>query len=772
MDYRSARRLRSRKRGGISFDARKFLTISTLLKYLFFAFIAAIIVGIGMFFWYSRDLPTPGTLVSSKYKDATRIYDRNHVLLYSVYQNENRTYVGLNIIPKQLQQATIATEDKDFYTNNGFSVTGMLRAARNIALGGSLQSGSTITQQLVKNVLLTDQQTIGRKIKEIILSVQVDQKYSKNQILEMYLNNIPYGGTAIGVEAGAELYFGKNVQNLDLAQSAFLAGLPQSPTLYSPFSGTKYYLNRTQEVLNAMVSNGYITQTQAIKSYNEIKNFQFSENTTNIKAPYFVEYVKELLAQKFGDAMVTGGGLQVTTSLDYNIQQKAESIVKSEIGSLKSYDVGNGAAIVTDPKTGEILAFVGGKDYFGDPVPTGCTPGKNCVFEPDVDAAVSDRQPGSSLKPIIYSVAFEHGYTPATMIMDVQTNFKATNSDPDYIPVNYSGNFNGPIQIRFALGNSLNVPAVKTLARVGIQPVMQQAYNMGISNWQPTPENLASVGLSLVLGGRETTLLDETTAYGVFANAGIRQDPVALLKVTDSQGNVLYQNQPTQGPRVLPADVSFLISHILSDNNARTMDFGPNSWLVVPGHTVSVKTGTTDEKRDNWTIGYTPSYVVGVWVGNDDNEVMNQAISSGETGASPIWEKIMAAVLKGKPDQEETKPSDVVAEQIDAMAGGLPEPGQPTRSEYFIQGTQPTAISPVYQSKDGKNYLVFREDDPVSTDGTNRWQQGIDAWIAQNHASDDMYHPPDDVIRQATGDHSADTPGPTQPVTPTPTPGH
>ena len=358
------------------------------------------------------------------------------------------------------------------------------------------------------------------------------------------------------------------------------------------------------------------------------------------------------------------------------------------------------------------------------------------------------------------------------MIMDVQTNFKATNSDPDYIPVNYSGNFNGPIQIRFALGNSLNVPAVKTLARVGIQPVMQQAYNMGISNWQPTPENLASVGLSLVLGGRETTLLDETTAYGVFANAGIRQDPVALLKVTDSQGNVLYQNQPTQGPRVLPADVSFLISHILTDNNARTMDFGPNSWLIVPGHTVSVKTGTTDEKRDNWTIGYTPNYVVGVWVGNDDNEVMNQAISSGETGASPIWEKIMAAVLKGKPDQEETKPSDVVAEQIDAMAGGLPEPGQPTRSEYFIQGTQPTAISPVYQSKDGKNYLVFREDDPVSTDGTNRWQQGIDAWIQQNHGSDPMYHPPDDVIRQATGDHSTDTPDPTQPVTPTPTPGH
>jgi len=773
MDYRSSQRLRSRRTTrSVSFKARELLTISALIKYLFFAFIAGIIVLAGMFLWYSRDLPTPGTLVNSKYKDATRIYDRNHILLYSVYQNDNRTYVGLSVIPKELQEATIATEDKTFYTDTGFSAIGMLRAVKNMALGGGLQSGSTITQQLVKNVLLTDQQTISRKIKEIVLSVQVDQKYSKNQILEMYLNNIPYGGTAIGVEAAAEQYFGKNVQDLDLAQSAFLAGLPQSPTLYSPFSGNKYYLARTQEVLNAMVSNGYITQTSSKNAYNEIKNYQFSDNNTNIRAPYFIEYVRELLDQKFGDAAVENGGLQVTTSLDYSIQQKAENIVLTEINGLKSYDVGNGAAIVTNPKNGEILAFVGGKNYFGNPLPAGCKPGVNCVFEPDVDTALSNRQPGSSLKPIIYSVAFEHGYTPATAVMDVQTDFKATASDPDYIPVNYSGNYNGLIQLRFALGNSLNIPAVKTLARVGIQPVMQQAYNMGINNWQPTSQNLASVGLSLVLGGRETTLLDETTAYGVFANEGIRQDPQAILKVTDSQGNVLYQYQPAQGPRVLPADISFLIYSILSDNNARTMDFGPNSWLVVPGHTVAVKTGTTDEKRDNWTIGYTPNYVVGVWVGNDDNSVMNQAISSGETGASPIWEKIMAAVLQGKQDQDEPKPSDIVAEQIDAFAGGLPYPGQPIRSEYFINGTQPTTQSPIYQSKNGQNYLVFREDDPVSTDGVNRWQQGIDAWIQQNHPNDPMYHPPDDVIRQATGDHSTDTPSPTQPTTPTPTPGH
>jgi 1A family penicillin-binding protein len=771
VDYKSSRRIRSRRRQSFSFNAREFLTVSTMVKYLFYLFLIGMVVVVGLFLWYSRDLPTPGKLVTSKYKDATRIYDRNHVLLYSVYQNENRTYVGLPEIPKKLQEATIAIEDKNFYSNSGFSVMGMLRAVKNMALGGGLQSGSTITQQLVKNVLLTDQQTLARKIKELILSIQVDKKYTKNQILEMYLNNIPYGGTAIGVEAAAEEYFGKNVSQLDLAQCAFLAGLPQGPSLYSPFSGTKYYLTRTQEVLNAMESNGYITKSQATSAYNEIAAYKFSPNNTNIKAPYFVMYVRQLLDEKFGEQMVDNGGLQVTTSLNYNIQQEAQNIVTTEINGLKEYDVGNGAAIVTDPKNGEILAMVGGKGYFANPTPSGCTPGKDCTFDPQVNAALSLRQPGSSMKPIIYSVAFEHGYTPATAVMDVQTNFKATASDPDYIPVNYDGKYHGLVQLRFALGNSLNIPAVKTLARVGIQPVMQQAYNMGIANWQPTPENLASVGLSLVLGGREVTLLDETTAYGVFANEGIRQDPQAILKVTDAQGNVLYQYQPTQGPRVLPADISFLIYSILSDNNARTMEFGPNSWLVVPGHTVAVKTGTTDEKRDNWTVGYTPNYVVGVWVGNDDNSVMNQAISSGETGASPIWEKIMTTILKGKPDQEEPKPSDIVAEQIDAFAGGLPHPGQPTRSEYFISGTQPTTESPIYQSKNGQNYLVFYEDDPVSTDGVNRWQQGIEAWIQQNHANDPMYNPPADVVQQATGHPPVDTPTPGTPTpTPTPTP--
>jgi 1A family penicillin-binding protein len=691
-------------------------------------------------------------------------------LLYSVFQDENRTYVTLDKIPKDLQHATISIEDKDFYKNQGFSPIAYVRVFKNALLGQGVAGGSTITQQLVKNVLLADSRRVmSRKVKELILAIQVNNKYSKDEILEMYLNNIPYGGTAIGVEAASEQYFGKRAKDLNVAQSAFLAGLPQNPSTYTPFSGNDYYLGRTKAVLKQMTNNGYITQTQSDKAYKEVAGYKFSQKQTSIKAPHFVMYVKQKLAEQFGEQMVTTGGLQVTTTLDYSVEKKAEEIISDEIDSLKKYKVNNGAAIVADPKTGEILAMVGSKDYFDE------------SNDGNYNVATSNtRQPGSSMKPIMYATAFEKGYTSASLLMDVKTEFP-TNipGKPNYSPVNYDGKFRGPVQVRYSLANSLNIPAVKMLAQVGIEPVMQKAYDMGIENWQPTAQNKAKVGLSLVLGGRETSLLNEVTAYSVFANQGVRQDTVSILKVTDSKGKVLYEHKDTKGKQVLSAAVAFLISHILLDDSARTEAFGPNSALVVPGHTVSVKTGTTDEKRDNWTIGYTPSYVVGVWVGNTDNSPMNQAIASGITGASPIWNKIMKVVLKDKPDEQPKKPDDVVALQIDGFAGGLPHAGQPNRSEYFVKGTEPTSESPVYQNKDGKDYLVFRENDPVSTDGTNRWQQAIDDWINQNHKDDEKWHPNGDVIRQSTGDHSQDpqsatpTPGgssPTDTPIPTPTP--
>lgn len=762
MDYSASRRRRRLLRQGFKLNPSQIFALSKLLKYAFFALVAMLIVTPLLFLWYSRDLPTPGKLVISKYSDATRIYDKKGELLYSVYQDENRTYVKLNEIPKYLQQGTIAIEDKDFYTNKGFSPIAYLRVAKNAALGQGLAGGSTISQQLVKNVLLTNERSLPRKIKELILSIQVNQTYSKDQILEMYLNNIPYGGTAVGAEAASQMYFGKKVKELNLAESAFLAGLPQSPSIYSPFSGNDYYIDRTEAVLKRMVEDGYITKDQQKKALVDIERYAFKkENVTGIKAPHYVMYVKEVLAKQFGENMVTTGGLQVTTSLDYDIQKKTEEVVKEEVDKLKAHKVGNGAAVVADPKTGEILAMVGSKDYF------------DTENDGNFNVAISNtRQPGSSMKPVMFATAFEKGYTPATLLMDVKTEFPTPESvESVYKPVNYDGKYHGPVQVRFALGNSLNIPAVKMLAMVGVEPVMQKAYEMGIENWKPTDEAMKNVGLSLVLGGRETSLLNEITAYSVFANKGVRQDPVTVLKVTDKNGKVLYEHKKTSGKKVLSEEVAFLISHILLDNNARSQAFGTRSYLTISGKTVSVKTGTTDDKRDNWTIGYTPSYVVGVWVGNNDNSPMNPTIASGITGASPIWNKIMTYVLKGKADEEFEKPSNVEAREIDAFGGGLPHGGQPTRSEFFIKGTEPTSESPIYKSKDGKNYLVFQENDPVSTDGQNRWQKGIEEWISKEHPNDETYHPPGELVKKTEEVQGTEaTPTPTETPTPTPTP--
>lgn len=754
VDYRPRRR-RSRLHKGLSLPA--FLSLSNVsfwsrvTRLVLYAFVLGVIAIPVMFLWYSRDLPTPGKLVTSKYKDATRIYDRKGELLYSVYQEENRTYVKLDEIPNYVKQGTIAIEDKDFYKNNGFSVVGILRAfARSLLSARIAGGGSTITQQLVKNVLLTSEQSIPRKVKELMLSIQVDNRFSKDQILEMYLNNISYGGTAVGVEAAAEQYFGKKAKELDLAESAFLAGLPQLPSLYSPFSGNKYYVGRTEAVLKRMVADKYITKDQADKALAEIKNYQFTQRAANLKAPHFVMYVRELLAKQFGDQMVQTGGLQVTTTLDWKMQEKAEKIVKEEIDKLKKYKVSNGAALIENPKTGEIVTMVGSKDYFSEDIDGNF----NVVTQ-------AKRQPGSSMKPIVYAKAFEKGYTPATMLMDVKTDFRASDSEPAYTPENYDGKFRGPVQVRFALGNSLNIPAVKMLALVGIKDSMQLAYDMGVTSWEPTDENLKNVGFSLVLGGRETHMIDEVTAYGVFANGGIRQDPVAILKVTDSRGHKLYEYKPHEGKRVLPEEITYLISHILLDNNARMDEFGPSSYLRIPGKTVAVKTGTTDEKRDNWTFGYTPSIVVATWVGNNDYTPMNQAIASGVTGASPIWHKLMVMALKDKSDDEFKKPDNVIGLQIDPLGGGLPRDGQPTRAEFFVKGTEPTTQAPIYQNKDGKDYWVFVERDPVSTDGKNRWQEGIDAWIQQNHKDEERYNPPGELKNKDQSSSPTDTPTPT-----------
>ena len=743
----------------------KIVLYSKLSRYALIGLILMVFLSVGIFLWYGRDLPQPGKLAEASLGNSTRIYDRNGEILYSVYQDEIRSYVELDRIPKIAQQATVATEDKGFYKNDGFSVTGLVRGlVIDPILRRRVTGGSTITQQLIKNVLLTSERSLPRKVKELILAVQADKIYSKDEILEMYLNNVPYGGTAIGIDSASEAYFGKGVEELDLAQSAFLAGLPQAPSYYSPFSGNDYYIGRTEYVLNQMVKEKFITKDQKEKALAEIKKYKFTQKNHAIKAPHFVMFVRQLAAEQFGEKAVDGGGLQIYTSLDYKIQKEAEKIVEEEIEKLKGYKVGNGAAVVMDPKTGEILAMVGSKDYFDQD------------NEGNFNASLAKRQPGSSLKPVMYARALEEGYTAASLIMDTKTDFPQDNQ-PTYTPVNYDGKFRGPVQLRFALGNSLNIPAVKMLARVGIKDVMQKGYDMGIKNWQPTSEAMSSVGLSLVLGGRETTLLDEVTAYGVLANEGVRQDYVAITRVTDLKGKKLFEQKKKDGSKVLSEGIAFIISHILLDNNARSLVFGPSSYLNIPGRAVSVKTGTTDNKKDNWTVGYTPSYVVGVWVGNNDNTPMNPVIASGVTGASPIWNRIMTHVLKGKPNESFKEPDDVIAVQVDSLTGGTPYDNRPTRSEYFIKGTEPTSASSVYKSKDGKTYILFRESDPISKDGKNRWQEGIDAWVAENYKDDPVYNPPGSVFEEEKKEEKKEEPSstptpsltPTESPTPTPT---
>jgi len=742
-----------------------------------------------MFFWYSRDLPTPGRLSASNFPQSTKIFDRNGILLYDIYRDENRTYITLDQIPKKLQEATIAIEDKDFYKNQGFSIMGYLRAFRNAILSGRIAGGgSTITQQLVKNTLLTSEQTIVRKIKEFILAIQVDRKYTKSQILELYFNATPYGGTTVGVEAAAERYFGKKAKDLDLPESVILAGLPQRPSYFSPYGqNPKAYIERGKQVLRRMQEDSYITKKQELDTMKKLPNIVFLKETHAIKAPHFSFYVKDLLIKQFGENVVEQGGLQVTTTLDYKLEEKAEEIVKEEVQNAESLKVGNGASVVLNPKNGEILAMVGSRDFFEESDKKEKIPLKGGQFNVITQAL---RQPGSSIKPVAYATALEKGYTASTLIMDTPTNFPGGAQEKDYIPKNYDGKFHGPLQLRFALGSSINIPAVKLLALIGIKNTLTTAYDMGISTFAPTDDNVNRFGLSLTLGGGDVKPLELATAYTAFANQGFKSDPIAILKVTDPKGKILFEQKEVNKKRVLSPEVAYIISHILLDNNARLITFGSNSYLNVAGLTIAVKTGTTDDKRDNWTIGWTPNILVATWVGNNDNSPMGD-VASGVTGAAPIWRRIILEALKGKPSENFIKPDDVIAITIDSLGGGLPVDGQPTRSEYFIKGTEPQGSSPIYKTikvskadgnkiasqseidkneYDARKFIVFHEDDPTSTDTKNRWQEGIDQWIADNHKDDSLYHPPTETSTRIISDTPTPTPTPTPSPTLTPTP--
>ncbi len=611
-----------------------------------------------------KSLPNPKLLTQNNYPVTTKIYDRNGILLYEVFSEQDRTPVKLENIPKQVIDATLTIEDREFYHHAGFSVKGILRSVKSALVDKKIQGGSTITQQLIKSTLLTPEQTISRKTKEIILAFWAERIYSKDEILEMYLNQVPYGGTAWGIQAAAKTYFGKDVSQLTLAQSALLAGLPAAPTYYSPF-GARPNLSedRRKQVISAMLESGKISKAQANEAVAE--KISYTPRITNIKAPHFVMYVKELLEAKYGIRKVEQGGLRVITSLDSKLQEETQDIVERNIENLTNLRVGNGAALVTNPKTGEILAYVGSKNYFNE------------EDDGNVNIITSLQQPGSSIKVVTYAAALENGFTAASIIDDSPVSYSIA-GQTSYVPVNYDNRFHGKVSLRKALGNSYNVPAVKVLSQIGLGKMISYGQNLGIESW--TDPN--KYGLSLTLGGGEITMLDMARVYQTLADGGRSRKLTPILRVVNYEGVELESVKSSSGKQVLKPETAYILSSILSDNTARSDAFGPNSQLVIPNRTVAVKTGTSNDKRDNWTIGYTPSYTVTVWVGNNDNSPMHPSLTSGITGATPIWNEIIKHLLADKSDEPFTKPKNIV----DMACYG--------RNEYFVVGTQPRGGCP------------------------------------------------------------------------------
>lgn len=734
--------------------SRQKFTQKILLFFLGFVVLISIFSFI-VFAWYAKDLPSPGKL-SQASKASSVFYDRDGKVLFEMRKDKNRVPVAFNQISKHMKDATIAIEDKNFYKHQGISQTGIIRAVFNIVFRRRLEGGSTITQQLIKNVLLDSKRIASRKIKEVILAVGVERRYSKDQILEMYLNESPYGGSFWGIGSAAKGYFDKSAKDLNIAESAILAGLPQRPSYYSPFIGEENaWKLRTKDVLRRMREDRYITRDEQNKAIADLEKIKFTTPNLSINAPHFVFYVRDQIEKEYGPKILDQG-IEVKTTLSLDIQEKVQKTVRDEIKKIKDYQVGNGAAVVLDSKTGEILAMVGSYDF-------------NDQKFGKFNAALGLRQPGSAIKPITYALAFDKGYTASTVLMDLKTVFP-DGIGKEYIPVNYDGKHIGPIQLRFALGNSINLPAVKLLAMVGLKDFLQKASDAGLETLAPTSENMSRFGLAITLGGGEVTLLDLTSAFSVFARGGTFKSEQSILEIKDYRGKKLYKASKSKEKRVFSTESTFILSHILSDNVARSAIFGPNSYLRVPGKTVAVKTGTSNDKRDNWTVGYTNDVTVGVWVGNNDNSPMNPRIASGVTGASPIWYNIISELLKKYKDGIIDKPDKVKALTIDAYLGGLPKDGYPTRSEYFIDGTEPKDISSYYKKlkiskangkiandveiKKGdfeeKEFIVITENDPVSTDGKNRWQEAIDEWRQQQ--SDDKFKYPTE-----TSDVSSDS---------------
>lgn len=699
----------------ISESPRKNRAKRKLLKEVFFISISVGVVFFAVFIGWvaSLQLPDFNNFENRAIANSTKIYDRTGtIVLYNIHDNVRRTEVPIDQISPYIRQATIAIEDAHFYEHNGFRPTSFVRAAiANILSGGYSQGGSTIDQQVVKNALLTREKTLTRKLKEIILSLKLDREVPKDTILQIYLNESPYGGTLYGVEEASLSFFNKHAKDVGLTEAAYLAALPQAPTYYSPFGKHVDALEKRKNlVLERMYELGYITEAE--KNSAQAEKTVFDRDLTNSgKALHFVMYIREYLEQQYGDDIVQNGGLKVITTIDYPLQKQLEEIVKEgAIENARKFKATNAAAVAIDPRTGQILAMVGSRDFFDTDIPG------------QYNITTAERQPGSSFKPIVYAAAFEKGYTPETVIFDVPTQFSSlcdpygnpkagVNESACYMPENYDSRFRGPIALRDALAQSLNVPAVKLLYLTGLKTAIALAQNMGLSTIQD-PDRY---GLSLVLGGGEVTLLELTNAYGVFANNGIYNPPQGILEVRDGDDTVLEKFSRKER-EVLPESVTSLISNVLSDNNAKIPAYGTDSPLFFGDRPVASKTGTTNDYRDVWVLGYTPSVVVGMWGGNNNNTPIDKKVAGFVL--APIWHKAMVAAMG--------------TSSIEYFPDPLPNTSSKPilRGDYCSGGVHTILSSVIKDNPDGPY-----PSNPGSDSQYYNWETSLQNWVGRNGVS-------------------------------------
>jgi len=637
---------------------------------------AAVTLSIFVFFYYSRQLPDPNAWQDRKIIQSTKIYDREGKnLLYEIHGEEKRTVIPFNEIPQIVKEATVAAEDAEFYSHSGINIRGIIRAIWADIKGGTLaEGGSSITQQLIKNAYLSPERTLSRKIKELILSIALERRYSKDEILNFYLNQIPYGLNSYGIEAAAQTYFNKPAKELALTEVVYLVAMPKAPSYYSPYGNHGEELkSRANHILSRMRELKYISDNDYNNALKTTVNFVGQK--TGITAPHFVFFIRDYLNEKYGEDFVEKGGLKVTTTLNLDLQKIAERVVEDGTKRNEIYNAKNAALVAIDPKTGQILAMVGSKNYWATKSePEGCEPGKNCQFEPNVNIATRLRQPGSSFKPFVYAAAINNGYTPDTVIWDIPTEFNplcswdgiaepGVDQQTCYKPKNYDGRFRGPVTLKQALANSINVPSVKVLYLAGINNSINMAENLGIT----TLKDRSRYGLSLVLGAAEVKLLDIVSAFGVFSQEGVKRETIGILKVEDGNGRILEEYKD-QGQKVLSEQVAREINDILSDNNARAPVFGLHSPLLLGDRPAAAKTGTSQDPNDEtkakdaWVIGYTPSLVAGVWTGNNDNTPIEKG-GAGVAAAGPIWHDFMAQALKDAPIETFNKPDPIITDK-------------------------------------------------------------------------------------------------------------